>query len=77
MNGLMNNTHVSLVDKKYLLEVMEELDIHPTHYFLETVHKILKTKRTEINFEKVKESLYSYHRETMGLVFFLYVIIIM
>lgn len=53
MDGLMRNTHLTLEDKKYILQLMEQQDIHPTTYFLETLHKVLSVTRERIIVQKV------------------------
>lgn len=55
MDGLMRNTHLTLQDKKYILQLMEQQDIHPTCYFLETLHKILRVTRERIIVQKEKD----------------------
>lgn len=56
MDGLMRNEHLNLEDKKYILKLMEEQDIHPTCYFLETLHNILRVTREKIILQKEKKS---------------------
>lgn len=48
LNGLMKASQLSLGDKKFLLQLMDDQDIHPTQYFLKTMHGIISHARERI-----------------------------
>ncbi|XP_062593360.1 pentatricopeptide repeat-containing protein 1, mitochondrial-like [Saccostrea cucullata] len=42
MDGLMRSSDYTFRNKKYLLQLMDKLDIYPTEYFVDRVHGIIK-----------------------------------
>ncbi|XP_061174949.1 pentatricopeptide repeat-containing protein 1, mitochondrial-like [Saccostrea echinata] len=48
MDGLMRSSYYTFGDKKYLLQLMDKLDIHPTEYFVDRVYGIIKHNKERL-----------------------------